>query len=139
LKCQKILGCEKITKHIKSIVEFGCAELKLFVYLKNGVKSATKIDFVDIDGELLERCKNRIEPLICEHLKKRELPLLVNIWKGSVAEPNPNFEKTDAVVAIELYEASLKFFNSFTNFHSISGLNMSFLMFSKRFRSISLD
>lgn len=87
---------------MKSIVEFGCAEMKFFVFLKNGLRGVTKVDLVDIDGELIERSKNRTEPLTCEYLKKREQPLTVNVWQGNVALPNENFKNCDAVIAIEL-------------------------------------
>jgi hypothetical protein len=87
---------------MKNIIEFGCAEMKFFVFLKNGLRNASRVDLVDIDGELIERFKSRIEPLICEHLNKRDRPFTANVWKGSVALPNPNFKDVDAVVAIEL-------------------------------------
>lgn len=102
MKVVRILKNAKLCDNMKNIVEFGCAELKFFIFLKNGLKHATKVDLVDIDGELVERFKSRIEPLICEHLNKRERPFLVNVWKGNVALPNPNFRDVDAVVAIEL-------------------------------------
>lgn len=83
-------------------MEFGVAELKNFTFLKNSLKCASKIELVDIDGELLERFKSRIDPLIWEYISKREKPLIARVWKGSVAVPNPNFKDVDAVVAIEL-------------------------------------
>ena len=99
---QRVLGNEKVKKHLKHVVEFGCAELKFFVFMKNGLREIQRIDMVDIDKELLERCKNRVEPLISDHLKKRETPLTVNLWHGSVAVENESFKDVDAVVAIEL-------------------------------------
>jgi len=71
--------------------------------LKNTLPRARKFDFVDIDGDLLTRfAAGRVNPLICDHIMKRVLPLTVNVWKGDVALPNPNFTGTDAVIAIEL-------------------------------------
>lgn len=102
MKVQHVLGHEKICKNIRNVVEFGCAELKLFVYIKNGLKNVTKVEMVDIDGELLERFKSKINPLISEHLKKRESPLTVNLWQGNIADPNENFRNADAVICIEL-------------------------------------
>lgn len=87
---------------IKRIVEFGCAELKFFTYIKHGLPHATKVDFVDIDDELIKRFFARVDPLLCDHLKKREAELEVNVWKGNVAIPNPTFTDVDAVIAIEL-------------------------------------
>lgn len=97
-----ILGHEKFSNRIRNVVEFGVAELKNFTFLKNSLKCASKIELVDIDGELLERFKSRIDPLIWEYISKREKPLIARVWKGSVAVPNPNFKDVDAVVAIEL-------------------------------------
>lgn len=103
IKTSHILDLPIFKRQIKNILEFGCAEMKFFTYLKNGLKHARKIDMVDIDGELLERCKERIAPLINEHITRREVKLIANVWKGDVAVPNPNFKDVDAVVAIELY------------------------------------
>lgn len=97
-----ILSHEKFSNRIKNVVEFGVAEMKFFVYMKNSLKHSSRIDLVDIDGDLLERFKSRIEPLIVEYLNKRERKLTARVWKGSVAVPNPNFKNVDAVVAIEL-------------------------------------
>lgn len=97
-----ICSLQQFGDKIKRIVEFGCAELKFFTYLKHGLPHATKIDFVDIDEELINRFKPRVDPLMCDHIKKRETELLVNVWKGNVAVPNPSFTDVDAVVAIEL-------------------------------------
>lgn len=101
-KTASILSHQKFRNSIKKIVDFGCAEIKFFVYMKNGLPRAESIDLVDIDGDLLERFKSRIEPLITEHVKRRETKLTARIWKGSVSVSNPNFEDVDAVVAIEL-------------------------------------
>lgn len=102
IKASNILSHEIFGKRIKNILEFGVAELKFFVYIKNGLKHATRIDQVDIDGDLLERFKSRVIPLMCEHITRRERKLTARIWKGSVSVPNPNFTNVDAVVAIEL-------------------------------------
>lgn len=102
LMTSHILGLPIFNKQIKNILEFGCAEMKFFTYLKNTLQHARRIDMVDIDEELLERCKPRIVPLINEHIKKRPVKLIANVWKGDVALSNPNFIDVDAVVAIEL-------------------------------------
>lgn len=97
-----ILSHEKFNNRIHKVVEFGVAEMKFFTYMKNSLKHASRIDLVDIDGDLLERFKSRINPLICDYLKKRKRPLSCCVWEGNVAVPNPNFKDVDAVVAIEL-------------------------------------
>jgi small RNA 2'-O-methyltransferase len=97
-----ILSNEKIRNQIKNIVEFGVAEMKSFVIFKNSSPNLERVDLVDIDGELLETYKGRVDPLIAEHINKREVKLTVNIWQGSISLPNPNLVDVDAVVAIEL-------------------------------------
>lgn len=101
-KTASILTHEKFRNQIRNVVEFGCAEMKFLVYMKNGLKYAEHIDLVDIDGDLLERFKSRICPMIVEYVNKRESKLTARIWEGSVSVENENFKDADAVVAIEL-------------------------------------
>lgn len=102
LKTVKILSLAIFNNCFRNIVEFGSAELKIFTYLKNGLSNVRRIDLVDIDEELMQRFKSRIEPLIVEHMKRRPQKLTANVWKGNVAIPNPNFKDVDAVIALEL-------------------------------------
>lgn len=97
-----ILSNGKIQKNIRNIVEFGVAEMKSFVIMKNCLPNVQRIDLVDIDEELLGMHCRRVDPLIAEHLTRRETELTVNVWKGSVSVANPNLKDVDAVIAIEL-------------------------------------
>jgi small RNA 2'-O-methyltransferase len=97
-----ILSNERIQSEIKNIAEFGVAEMKSFVILKNSLTNIEKMDLIDIDGDLLEEYKGRVDPLIAEYLSKREKKLTVNVWQGSISTPNPNLSEVDAVIAIEL-------------------------------------
>lgn len=45
LKTMNILSLEKFGTRIKNILEFGCAELKFFTYMKNGMQHARSIYF----------------------------------------------------------------------------------------------
>ena len=104
MKTVDILAHKKFGKKIKRILEFGSAELKFFLYLKNGLQHATRIDLVDIDEDLMNRFHSRVDPLIMDHISQRGDKFKVNVWKGDVAISNPNFKDVDAVVAIELIE-----------------------------------
>lgn len=54
---------------------------------------------------MLERSINHTaKPCLGEYIKRREYPLNVHVWQGSVTDSNPNFTDIDAVVAIELIE-----------------------------------
>lgn len=96
----------RFKKSIRRIVEFGCNEMKFFVRIKNAlIDRDLVVHQVDIDEEVLERSiAHNIKPCLGEYIKRREYPLNVHVWKGSVTDPNPNFTDIDAVVAIELIE-----------------------------------
>lgn len=94
---------EEWRKDIKKLVDFGSAELGLFVFIKRLI-SLQEIMFVDIDEELLESSKFRVRPLNIDYLKTRSGPLNIGIYAGSVAEPDEKLIGADAVTAIELIE-----------------------------------
>ena len=83
------------------MVEFGCAELKLFRYLKN-INNVEEILFVDIDRQLLLLSKNHARPLHVDYLHTRKTPLVVNIFEGNVVHNDKVLENCDAVICIEL-------------------------------------
>ncbi|KAG5677186.1 hypothetical protein PVAND_006967 [Polypedilum vanderplanki] len=92
-------------KQIKRIVEFGCSEMKFFVFMKNGLNDRNaSINLVDIDENVLLNNMDIIQPLLSDHIKRREYKLEVNVWKGNLAKPNPNFINIDCVIALELIE-----------------------------------
>lgn len=96
---------EKFKKKIRRIVEFGCSEMKFFVYMKNALSDRdVLINLVDIDKEVLTKFNFLVQPLTCDFIKKREHKLKVNIFHGSIAESNPNFQNIDACVCLELIE-----------------------------------
>lgn len=80
--------------------------MKFFIRIKNSLTDRDLVVHqVDIDGDALERNLNHsAKPCLGEYIKRREYPLIVNVWQGSVTDPNPNFTNIDAVVAIELIE-----------------------------------
>ncbi|CAG9800853.1 unnamed protein product [Chironomus riparius] len=102
LNCLKL---EQFKKKVNRIVEFGCAEMKFFTYIKTGLTDRKLwVKLVDIDEDLLLRCKGHVHPLLMDHVKKRENELNVEVWYGDVSINNPNFKDIDAVIAIELIE-----------------------------------
>lgn len=79
--------------------------MKFFTYIKTGLSDRKLwVKLVDIDEDLLLRCKGHVHPLLMDHVKKRENELNVEVWYGDVSIYNPNFTNTDAVIAIELIE-----------------------------------
>ncbi|XP_076258447.1 hen1 methyltransferase isoform X2 [Rhynchophorus ferrugineus] len=101
-KVYEILIKEKWRKNLKKLVDFGCAEFGLFIFLKD--LNLNEIMFVDINENLLDENICRVQPLLGDHLKRRYSPLEVTVFKGSVSDPDYRLHKTDVVTAIELIE-----------------------------------
>ncbi|KAK0159614.1 hypothetical protein PV327_010710 [Microctonus hyperodae] len=97
------LRAEKYRGKIKKVVDFGCSELGFFNHLKN-TPGIEEIICVDIDTEVLEKNKNKIQPLTADYLHVKDHPLNVYIYKGSVTHPDKHLENTDAIICIELIE-----------------------------------
>lgn len=99
---QQILLNEKWRGQIGKIVDFGCAELSFFRYVKSliGLREAL---FVDVDKTLLEFSGNKVEPFAADFLKRRKEPLHVQVLQGSIAYPDVNLLNTDGVICIEMY------------------------------------
>lgn len=86
---------------VKKIVEFGCAEMKLFEYIKNIFELET-ILLVDIDEETLRDNLFRIQPQTTDYLDKRRRPLEVMVFSGSISDPDCNLNNSDLVIGIEM-------------------------------------
>jgi hypothetical protein len=73
--------------------------------MKNGLADRPlEIDLVDIDEDLLLRCKQTLQPLTNDYCKKREFKLNIRLWSGSITDENPNLTNADACVCLELIE-----------------------------------
>ncbi|XP_018565094.1 uncharacterized protein LOC108906313 [Anoplophora glabripennis] len=94
---------ERLRTKITSLVDFGCAEFSLFVFIKR-LSNLNTIFFVDIDEDLLNQYAGKLHPLTIEHLKRRHEPLEVCVFAGSVADPDCRLLNMDAVTAIEVIE-----------------------------------
>ncbi|XP_033233892.1 small RNA 2'-O-methyltransferase [Drosophila pseudoobscura] len=88
---------------IKKVVEFGCAEIRFFPLLRR-IETIENIVLVDIDEALLRKNMNRIDPLLSDHIKKRQSLLQVQVLQGNVADSSDELRDTDAVIALELIE-----------------------------------
>ncbi|KOC66014.1 Small RNA 2'-O-methyltransferase [Habropoda laboriosa] len=98
-----LLSRSKYQGKLRKIVDFGCAELDFFVYLKN-TAGVEEVLCVDIDRRLLESYKDKSAPLVSEYIQSRTTPLVVEVCEGSVTHNDKKLEKTDAVICIELIE-----------------------------------
>ncbi|XP_012282411.1 uncharacterized protein LOC105700806 [Orussus abietinus] len=88
---------------LHKVVDFGCSELGFFIYLKR-IKGIREVLCVDVDREILEIHKRKVVPLYADFLHKREDPLKVHVYEGSVTHREKKLENCDAVVCIELIE-----------------------------------
>ncbi|XP_030376907.1 small RNA 2'-O-methyltransferase [Scaptodrosophila lebanonensis] len=99
----QILEDPRWTKQIKKVVEFGCAEMRLFNLMRR-IETIEHILQVDIDEELLKNNLSRVNPLISDYIRQRSGPLRVEVLKGSVADSSEELRGTDVVIGLELIE-----------------------------------
>ncbi|KAK5649559.1 hypothetical protein RI129_000588 [Pyrocoelia pectoralis] len=100
---QLILLNNKWIEDIRKIVDFGCAELKLFSFI-NRLHRINDILAVDIDECLLRDNLFRVQPLTADYLCKRTEPLNVYVLQGSIGDPDSRLIGVDAVIGIEIIE-----------------------------------
>ncbi|XP_060569939.1 small RNA 2'-O-methyltransferase-like isoform X2 [Ruditapes philippinarum] len=89
--------------NVKHVVDFGSAECKISRFLVQ-IPTLEKLDLVDLDEGLLEWNKFSIRPLTCDYLEKRELPLDVKVFCGSVTNLDESIIGCDGVSMVELIE-----------------------------------
>ncbi|XP_016997426.2 small RNA 2'-O-methyltransferase isoform X1 [Drosophila takahashii] len=99
----QILEDSRWSSQIKKVVEFGCAEMKLFQLMRR-IETIENILLVDIDEPLLRRNLTCVDPLVSDYIRRRAGPLSVQILQGSVADSSEELRGTDAVIALELIE-----------------------------------
>ncbi|KAF5286337.1 hypothetical protein FQA39_LY04235 [Lamprigera yunnana] len=100
---QLILLDSKWKHCINKIVDFGCAEMKLFPFIKR-LYRVNEVLEIDIDEGTLRENLFRVEPVIGDYIDRRSEPLQVNILKGSISDPDQRLLDTDAVIGIEIIE-----------------------------------
>ena len=88
----------------KSVVDMGCSEGQFLQHVKWFCPKVEKLTGVDIDLKVLERNKNNIRPLVSEYLFKRKVPLKIELYQGSIIEPDHRYLETDFVACIEVIE-----------------------------------
>ncbi|XP_002074727.2 small RNA 2'-O-methyltransferase [Drosophila willistoni] len=99
----QILEDPRWAPKIKSVIDFGCSEMKLFQLMRR-IETIEKILEVDIDEDVLKKNVLFIKPLVADYVRRRKRPLHVDVLQGSVAESSQELQSIDAVVALELIE-----------------------------------
>lgn len=103
LVVQGLLELDIWKSSFKKIIEFGCAELKYFTFLKT-LPDLEQAVMVDIDEELLNRCYRRVDPSLVDFIDGREKKLNVEVWRGSISVAHECLLGADVVIGIEIIE-----------------------------------
>ncbi|XP_031561839.1 small RNA 2'-O-methyltransferase-like [Actinia tenebrosa] len=88
----------------KKVLDFGCAECKLLRFLISNEAKIEHLVGVDIDGDLLQQSKFRIEPLIYDYLHPKEVPFTVTTLQGSISQADDRFCNFDLISCVEIIE-----------------------------------
>ncbi|XP_053674510.1 uncharacterized protein LOC128724813 [Anopheles nili] len=99
----RLLELDFWKESFKKIVEFGCAEMKFFRLLRS-LPAAETILEVDIDDDILQKCRHLVRPLLADYLAPSTKSLSVEVWRGNIAEPHECLLDTDVVIGIEIIE-----------------------------------
>ncbi|KAL5291008.1 HENMT1 family protein [Megaselia abdita] len=99
----RILEHELFTDHIKTVVDFGTAEMALIPMIKQ-IEHIHKVVAVDIERKILETHLDRAKPYLSDHIKTRANQFSVEVYEGSISEPDPSVIGIDVVLAIEIIE-----------------------------------
>eukprot|EP00698_Gefionella_okellyi_P001192 TRINITY_DN1111_c0_g1_i1.p1 TRINITY_DN1111_c0_g1~~TRINITY_DN1111_c0_g1_i1.p1 ORF type:complete len:415 (-),score=86.32 TRINITY_DN1111_c0_g1_i1:1945-3189(-) len=87
----------------KSVVDLGSAEGKLLLQLREKQRF-TRLVGVDIVKGCLFAAAARLEPLHCDYFFQRGSPLTVELYHGSICEPDQRLCNIDAAACIEVIE-----------------------------------
>lgn len=101
-KVLEIIIDERWRKQMKKLVDFGCSSFSFFTIIKR-LSNLNEILLVDINENVLLRNICTVLPTDSNRfLKRRECPLMVNVFVGSVVYPDKRLLDSDVVTAIEL-------------------------------------
>ncbi|XP_065199830.1 small RNA 2'-O-methyltransferase-like [Planococcus citri] len=98
-----VLDEEWSRERVKKVIDFGCAEFKLFKHIKE-ILHITHICGVDLDKQLVTRSKYEARPLPFHYVLGFSHPLTVELFAGSIAVPDKRLLDANAVICIELIE-----------------------------------
>ena len=100
------LGIEYLKKTCPSkVVDFGCAECKFMWAIRNqNYEFVREIIGVDIDKLVLESNSCVAKPVMSEYLFRRNTPLRIGLYCGSLTQWDPRMEGVEFVSLIEVIE-----------------------------------
>lgn len=83
------------------VADFGIAECKFLLLLRN-LECLEEINGIDINRQMLEQHSYLARPLPTTYIQKRERPLRVRLFGGSVTDVDSRLLGADCVTMIEL-------------------------------------
>uniref|UniRef100_A0A6M2DLH6 Small RNA 2'-O-methyltransferase n=1 Tax=Xenopsylla cheopis TaxID=163159 RepID=A0A6M2DLH6_XENCH len=98
-----IISNEKRVGKIKSVVDFGCSNLRFFEILKD-VDRFEVVICIDSDKNKLEINGNKTNPFFRQCMEYKDKPFRAKVYHGSIAQVDPCIVDCDAMVCIELIE-----------------------------------
>ncbi|XP_044762009.1 small RNA 2'-O-methyltransferase-like [Coccinella septempunctata] len=90
-------------KHVRKITEYGCGDFKLMKFFKHFL-SLRKVNFVDIDEIVLKEKLSNLKICDYHYSNRRFNPLHVNVFEGSIEDPDERVLDSDVVIGIEIIE-----------------------------------
>lgn len=87
----------------KIVIDMGCSEGQFIGRIKH-CPTVEKCIGIDVDRTVLESNKHRLNPLTIEYLLKREVPLTLSLYNGSISDPDVRFRGVDVIACIEVIE-----------------------------------
>ncbi|KAG1176225.1 hypothetical protein G6F70_003516 [Rhizopus microsporus] len=91
---------------IKSVIDYGCGEGNILSFLitPSDNNQITKIAGVDISKEELEKATEACLPWPSDYSQKRLHPLMIDIYQGSIGEPDKRLKGYEAIICSEVIE-----------------------------------
>ncbi|KAI8391592.1 uncharacterized protein BYT42DRAFT_610802 [Radiomyces spectabilis] len=100
--------CDQLLKYRAiSVLDYGCGEGSVLAFLIPNVHDdvhITKLAGLDLDADVLQETIARCEPWDSDYRDLRETPLQIDIYQGSIDQPDSRLMGFDAIVCSEVIE-----------------------------------
>lgn len=91
--------------HFKKVLDYGCGEAAVLSFLiPESSTPIKKLAGIDICDQVLTEAIDRCTPWACDFDQLRTHPLSIDIYKGSIGDPDRRFMGFDAIICTEVIE-----------------------------------